>query len=376
MLFVFLDMPSHVTQSTIESFFRTHSGLRYVDVLREFDAFMALRGCTPSTRYTRLGLVAIFLRWVENKGVRLEDLTRHHLLEFLSERMRSVPRSLRSDVEDLRAFLKFLRTKGIEVELDFKPPRRSRNIPEVLSEAEVVKLVNMVREPRFRLFIALAYETGARKSELLHLRLKDVGLGEEVSRVVIRQSKSEPRVVPVVLFNPLLRKFWGSHPAVDPETLRPKDPEAYLFYSTRGFRRHMSYTTVTYMFQDLSEKVGRRIYPHLLRHSRGTHLIKMGLTEKEVMMLLGHRTRAMVDVYVHITARDVEEKLLEMYGIRSREEVRNVTCVRCGHTNPSGANYCVRCGHPLNVEEASKVEERLRRLEEMMNRFEKLLRKV
>jgi len=62
MLFVFLDMPSHVTQSTIESFFRTHSGLRYVDVLREFDAFMVLGGCAPSTRYTRLSLVAMFLK--------------------------------------------------------------------------------------------------------------------------------------------------------------------------------------------------------------------------------------------------------------------------------------------------------------------------
>jgi len=66
----------------------------------------------------------------------------------------------------------------------------------------------------------------------------------------------------------------------------------------------------------LRKKLGikKRIYLHLLRHKRATELYKE-LSEKEMMIYFGWATRTMLDIYSHITQKDVEEKILRFYGI-------------------------------------------------------------
>lgn len=125
--------------------------------------------------------------------------------------------------------------------------------------------------------------------------------------MIIRSSKSEPRVVPIILFNHLLTEYI--------ETL-PSNPEVYLFHRKNNVYEPLSHDTITSWFLKLSKRLRRRIHPHMLRHSRATELVKMGLSEKEVMYVLGERTRDMIDIYVTLTAKDVKIKLASTYGIK------------------------------------------------------------
>jgi len=281
--------------------------------LLEYDKYMRRRGLTTDTRYNHGIALSQFMEFLASKGVSdVSSITKglvEEWMDYVASKYASSS-SLRKFMV-VKGFLKFLMAKGLDLSEAYeavRKPKVKRRLPEVLTEDEVINLVNKIEEPRFKLFFALAYETGARKGELLSLRLADLELGPEVSRVIIRSSKSEPRVVPVIIFNRLLREYVSS---------LPKDPLIYLFHRKGDYRSPLAHSTVGYWFKKLSEEVGRRIYPHMLRHSRATELIRKGLSEKEVMYLLGERTREMIDVYVTLAARDVEYKLMRIYGKRA-----------------------------------------------------------
>jgi hypothetical protein len=60
----------------------------------------------------------------------------------------------------------------------------------------------------------------------------------------------------------------------------------------------------------------------MLRHSRATHLSKV-LTDRELKILGGWNSDAMLNKYSHLSQRDVERKLLLSYGIKIEPEIIN-----------------------------------------------------
>ena len=54
-------------------------------------------------------------------------------------------------------------------------------------------------------------------------------------------------------------------------------------------------------------RIKKRICLHPLRHKRATSLHKE-LSEKEKILYFGWTTRIMLDIYSHITRKDVDEK--------------------------------------------------------------------
>lgn len=57
------------------------------------------------------------------------------------------------------------------------------------------------------MLVALVYETGARVGEILRLRGRDVAMDERGARITIRRSKSQARVLRVVMYAPLLAQY-------------------------------------------------------------------------------------------------------------------------------------------------------------------------
>ena len=111
---------------------------------------------------------------------------------------------------------------------------------------------------------------------------------------------------------------------------------------------------------------GIKFHPHLLRHKRATELYGK-LSEKDMMLLFGWRTREMLDIYARITQKDVEEKVLAIYGVNDGgKHASDIVCPRCGTKNPPEANYCWRCGTPLKAEIIAKLEYDKKRLWELM----------
>ena len=85
-----------------------------------------------------------------------------------------------------------------------------------------------------------------------------------------------------------------------------KRPEDYVF--SKNYNTFLR--LLTRVWKLLGLPATRRKF-HVLRHTRATEILrKKMLTEKEMMLWFGWKTRKMIDVYSHITMEDVEKSYL------------------------------------------------------------------
>ena len=56
--------------------------------------------------------------------------------------------------------------------------KRSKKLPIVLSREEIKNIIEVIRNPKHKLIISLAYGAGLRISEVVNLKVKDINLEE------------------------------------------------------------------------------------------------------------------------------------------------------------------------------------------------------
>ncbi|RLG65648.1 hypothetical protein DRO02_01465 [archaeon] len=311
------------TESTVKSLLNRYSNFlpRHLhNMLLRFNNFLLTEGKNPASRYTYLNRIGMFFRdMIKRKGESFDvrSLTWDDVESFLADlSVKSSDKTLLAYVMALRKFLGYVISitedkstcERLEKILqNLKTPRVREKLPEVIPEKDVFKILEAIDDPTFKTFFAVMYETGARKGELSAVKIGDVEFDEYGALITLRSSKSEPRKVRVIMFADMLKEYINRHPLKN-------DPEAPLFPARRNIRKPIPPSTISYMFNKLSLITGYHVYPHLLRHVRATTLYKhQVLTEKEMMLMFGWKTRKMIDVYSKITQKDVDEKLIKYY---------------------------------------------------------------
>ena len=298
-------------------------------------------GGQPSERYE--ALVLDFLAHLEfERGLSRNTLAayRTDLLQFgrfLAEREREATSAEPSDLSDfladlaqgdgngrppcstatvhrkaacLRSFYRHLRREEA-IEDDpaarLQTPRRGRKLPEVLSYAEVQRLLAQPRgdDPttfRDRALLELMYASGLRASETISLEIQDVDLEQGVVRA--RGKGSKERLVPVggkavAAARAYLR-------AGRPKLVRSPE-ERKLFLNFRGgpLTRQGLYKIVLRHAE--SAGLGDRMSPHTLRHSFATHLLTGGCDLRSVQEMLGHADLSTTQLYTHLSGEEIKE---------------------------------------------------------------------
>jgi len=232
-------------------------------------------------------------------------------------------------------------------------PERKTAHPQVLTKEQVARLINTagtVGGLEFKTLVALTYETGARISEILSLKKKDIVFDEYGAILHIKESKSKPRTLRVIMFARLLGLYLESMSLDDNDLIFTNNYNTYL----RKMRKAWNLAGLPKKEDDKPQRMF-----HILRHTRATELYKRKiLSEKEMMAWFGWRTREMIDVYSEITMKDVEESYLAAFGLVQKEEKREelIICPRCSSRNPFSAQYCNTCGFPLKEEDIQKIQ--------------------
>ena len=188
--------------------------------------------------------------------------------------------------------IKFFYTQIIKSsrKIDVKFAKRNKRIPVVLTKTEIFKLLDVIKNPKHKLIISLAYGSGLRVSEIVHLKVKDVILSELL--VSVKQAKGRKDRIT------LLPKLLKSDLEV---LLLSKSKNDYVFHSNRGGR--LCTRTVQKVFQN-SMKKAKIIKPatfHSLRHSFATHLLENGVDIRHVQELLGHSSIKTTQLYTKVT---------------------------------------------------------------------------
>ncbi len=171
------------------------------------------------------------------------------------------------------------------------------NLPKFLTYNEVQKIIETGYKTKatYGLVIKFLFITGVRVSELVNLQIEDLFLEDNKIKVVNgKGGKDRIVLIDDSLKNELLL-YLGSR------------KRGYLFESNR----HTKFTSRTIQVivneVGLSANIGKRVTPHILRHSFATYLLNKGLRLDQVQLLLGHTNPRTTEIYAKTSLQMVQD---------------------------------------------------------------------
>jgi integrase len=291
----------------------------------------------------------------------------------------------------LKAFLLWMIEDQINSSLIEKKVRAIKTPPknqdtthpdEILQPEELKAMIKACTDSRNRALIAVQYEAATRIGELGHMVWRDVHFDEYGAQLLIRDTKTKKvrhsRVTNAISAR-YLATWRDDYPGI-PEGDEP------VFLSERG--GPLTYYAIRKIFLEAKKKAGieRRIYTHLFRKSRGTHLIEQGLPEASVKNLMwGNQSTRMLETYIRISPVEQDRILLKHAGIITDEEnkqqerrVSGPMCSNCHTQNSPTSKYCGGCGIPLTEDAVRKhqlTQEFLRNPEVLSELFSSMVKR-
>ncbi|MCW3162875.1 tyrosine-type recombinase/integrase, partial [Chryseobacterium oryctis] len=160
---------------------------------------------------------------------------------------------------------------------------------EIVSPEEIQTLFETTVNTRDKAVLCCLYYLGLRAGEAAELLLEDVDL--ENQKVLVRKSKTGyQREVPI---HSKARDIFE-------EYVKERIPKGECFL--QGLKGNLTTSGIKFIIDKTAEKskIKKRIYPHLLRHSIATHLLKNGMELKKVSTFLGHRSLESTQRYTHL----------------------------------------------------------------------------
>lgn len=197
---------------------------------------------------------------------------------------------------------------------DIGTPRLGRKLPNVLSEEEVVRLINATEgdsllAKRDKAILELLYGCGLRASELCDLDLASIDSVAGYIRILGKGNKE--RIVPLgevaaeACENYLLQ--------IRPELYRATSSTQALFISFRGKRLTRDALNKLIEKYALIAGITRQISPHVLRHSFATHLLERGADLRSVQAMLGHTDIGTTEIYTHLDREYIRKTYLKAH---------------------------------------------------------------
>jgi len=160
----------------------------------------------------------------------------------------------------------------------------------ILSREEINKMIDLTRNFKHRLLLALAYAAGLRVSEIVCLRAQDIDL--KGLTLTVRQGKGKKDRLTVIsaALLPELQQIMAG-----------KGGDNYVFESERGGR--LTEATAQKVFYQALRRasINKPATFHSLRHSFATHLLENGVDVRYVQELLGHANIRTTQIYTHVT---------------------------------------------------------------------------
>lgn len=257
---------------------------------KEYLEQLERRRYSSNTIQTYVSLFEKFLTYFSQ--IPPEKLTDTHVAEFQTFLVTQKKVSTSSQNQYINA-IKFYFEKVLGRNKGYYPierPIKEFKLPKVLTEKEVIAILNAVHNLKHKAMLLLIYSAGLRAGELINLKINDID--SEQMRVFVRGGKGKKDRVTILSQKALeaLRQYFKKH--------RPKD---YLFEGQNGGQYSVSSLRRVFSKALEDARVKKRVSLHSLRHSFATHLLESGVDLRYIQVLLGHSSSKTTEIYTHIT---------------------------------------------------------------------------
>lgn len=222
----------------------------------------------------------------------------------------------------LKEYIRFCADKDIELlslQLKVSKIKTKKVIPKKhnwISRSQIDLLLSQPAQNktgiRDRFIILFIFSVGARLSEALECRLKDIHIDCEEPYVLITGKGNKQRVVPLTeetVKN--IRSYIHSFH-------RSSDQNDYLIYISRyGEKHRMSDDNVQRIINKYAAMARKEddtfpsLHPHMLRHSFGAIMYRNNMSKAEIAKLMGHEQESTTEIYVETDAEMIRQAILE-----------------------------------------------------------------
>ncbi|UMB61433.1 tyrosine-type recombinase/integrase [Lutibacter sp. A80] len=254
---------------------------------------------SESTVKTYFGFLADFLDYIQPKTI--SSLTNRDVEKFLEDSF--VPRnysisSQRQLISAIKLFAIFYpecQIKGLEL----TRPKKSKKLPVVLSQQEIILLLQNTKNIKHRAIIGLLYSSGLRIGELLNLELKHIDIKRKQVYLYQAKGRKDRYTTLADSYIPLFMNYVNSY-----------KPKKY-FVEGKEFSKYTSSSIRAFLKRSANlAGISKHITPHTLRHSYATHLLEDGIDLRLIQELLGHARPETTMIYTHVSKKS-------LLGVRS-----------------------------------------------------------
>jgi len=296
------------------------------EVLNRYVSYLEVeKNASPYTVRNYSSDLIDFLNFLRDKGVNsLKEVDRHILRDYLSRLTDKgiVKVSLARKLSAIRSFYRYLMREEILSQNPLEgtsSPKQDKRLPSFLTIEEVKRLLSApdLSTPqglRNRALIELIYASGLRVSELAKLNLEQLDLDSREIRVWGKGSKER-----VALMGKPAASALASYLKEGRPKLLGQKKSSALFINRQGER--LIERRVQKIIEECAKGagIGKRVYPHLLRHSFATHLLDGGADLRVVQELLGHSSLSSTQVYTHVTRSQAKKIYLKAHPMAEKE---------------------------------------------------------
>ena len=287
-------------------------------------------GASPRTvGHYREVLDQVLIPFCTEEGLRtVADLTSRHLNDLgaghldgtRSRSGRAISKAtVHSYMRAINSFLAWARAQGEAGAARGRLPSLRKRVLDTLSREEMQRMEDAAGTERDKLIVRVLADTGMRLGELLALRPSDLRSEGGRNVIKVRGKGDRERLVPLApALARRLRRF--------ADRGRGEATSDGLFLTLRRGRTsgqldRLTESAVEQMIRSLGEiaGVGKRVYPHLLRHSFATEYLRRGGNPILLQQILGHSSLAMItQTYQHLTVADAHEELIRLLAADAR----------------------------------------------------------
>ena len=249
--------------------------------------------------------------FVEEKNMKLTDITfenvtKEMILDFLNYLETEKKNSIRTRNQRLAAIHSFYQycsvdeiehIENIQKILSIKTKKYEKKVQEYLTKEEVQTLLARIDTStkigrRNLLVLSLLYDTAARAEEIIHLKLEDIRLEEQL--VILTGKGNKQRIVPIMEnTKKLIIQYLKEN----------KIESGYLFQNKMKLPMNETF------IRDIVKSKDKKLSPHIFRRSRATHLLEAGVNILYIQELLGHEDISTTQEYAKVIEKNKIEAI-------------------------------------------------------------------
>jgi site-specific recombinase XerD len=291
----------------------------FAALVQEFftDYLVRQRALSPQTVASYRDAFVLLLSFAERRlgqpptALELADINRELLAGFLDhlemDRSNSV-RTRNARLAAIRSFLKFAARRDIaslqlvEKALAVPMKRFDRPMIEFLTRKQMLAVMDIPTATwlgqRDRLLFTMLYNTGARVSEIIGVRVADVVLGDTPSVHLCGKGRKQ-RSIPLWTATVKAVRAWlrrNGHPGSDWPLLPTRDGSP-MSRANVAQRLQRAVDAAIARCPDLAM---RSISPHTIRHTTAMHLLQAGVDISVIALWLGHESPSTTHMYIEL----------------------------------------------------------------------------